>query len=448
MISILKPSPFAEPIQEPARIQEEYRHWRFRVCYSIFIGYAIFYFTRKSFTFAMPFLSEDLGYSKGDLGILASTLYIAYGISKFASGVMCDRSNPRYFMAIGLMMTGVLNILFGFSSSLWLLTLLWGLNGWFQAWGWPAATKLLTNWYAQSERGLWYSFCSTSHNVGGALIPILAVYCAGHFGWRYAMFVPGVISIVLGFFLINRLRDIPQTLGLPPIEEFKDPHNSKNKSAQSSKQVILKVSDILFKQVLNNKYIWVLSVSYFFVYVVRTALNDWGAWYLMDIKGYEKVAAAWGITWFEIGGIVGMLIAGWASDYFFRSKRVPSMVICAIGMIASVYLIWSTPIASVYLDYLYFAALGMFVFGPQMLAGLAAAELVDGGAASASNGFVGTLGYFGAAAAGYPIGKITDLWGWSGFFFSLVVCSVIVMALLFPLWQVKRPVVATAEQPA
>ena len=102
----------------PPEVHEAYRHWRFRIFLSIYLGYATFYFTRKSFTFAMPALMDDLGFSKSDLGFLASILYISYGISKFMSGVLSDRYNPRYFMSVGLIFTGVFNLLFGASSSL------------------------------------------------------------------------------------------------------------------------------------------------------------------------------------------------------------------------------------------------------------------------------------------------------------------------------------------
>ncbi len=56
-----------------------------------------------------------------DVGILGTLFYITYGCSKFVSGMISDRSNPRYFMGIGLVMTGIINILFGMSSSLWSL---------------------------------------------------------------------------------------------------------------------------------------------------------------------------------------------------------------------------------------------------------------------------------------------------------------------------------------
>ena len=69
-----------------------------------------------------------------DLGMLGSLLYITYGFSKFISGMLSDQSNPRFFMSIGLIITGVLNIFFGASSTFFLLALFWGLNGLFQGW--------------------------------------------------------------------------------------------------------------------------------------------------------------------------------------------------------------------------------------------------------------------------------------------------------------------------
>ena len=115
-LDFLKPAAYLPVMSDQAQIQTDYKYWRMRICYSIFLGYAFFYFTRKSFTFAMPYIAADLGFSKSELGMLGSILYISYGFSKFLSGVLSDRSNPRYFMAVGLIATGFLNIFFGMSS--------------------------------------------------------------------------------------------------------------------------------------------------------------------------------------------------------------------------------------------------------------------------------------------------------------------------------------------
>ncbi|SQA99304.1 Regulatory protein uhpC [Cedecea neteri] len=70
-----------------------------------------------------------------DIGLLATLFYITYGLSKFFSGIVSDFSNARYFMGIGLIATGIVNILFGFSTSLWAFALLWALNAFFPGLG-------------------------------------------------------------------------------------------------------------------------------------------------------------------------------------------------------------------------------------------------------------------------------------------------------------------------
>lgn len=432
-LDFLKPAPYLPITKSEAEIAGSYRYWRMRICYSIFLGYALFYFTRKSFTFAAPALAAEFGFSKGELGLLGSILYLSYGISKFVSGVMSDRSNPRYFMATGLIITGILNIFFGMSSSFWLFALFWGLNGWFQAWGWPACCKQLNYWFAHSERGLWYGICSTSHNLGGALIPLLAGFCAVTFGWRYAMFVPAGCSILMGFILIERLRDVPRSLGLPTVEDYKN-NSIIAPEQQTTKHSSLSVKEILFKQVLNNKYVWIFSLSYFFVYVVRTAINDWTIFYLTEAKHMTDMIANSGVFWFEVGGFFGMIVAGWGSDYIWKGNRVPAMVLCALGLIFSLLGLMFVPPDHVFLDMFLLALIGAFVFGPQMIVGLAAAEFVDKRAAATSNGFAGTLGYFGAAFAGYPTGKMIDIWGWHGFFVAMLLSSAVIFIMLLPLW--------------
>lgn len=434
-LNILRPAPHLPEIKDPEEVKTQYQYWRIRTFYSMYIGYVFYYFTRKSFTFITPFLCTDLNFSKTDIGILASILSIAYGVSKFTSGILCDRSNPRYFMAIGLMLTGVCNILFGFSSSLIALALMWGLNGWFQGWGWPPCAKLMTHWFSRTERGTWWSACTTSHTIGGFLIAYLAAYCAQQYGWRVAMFVPGILCIGVGFFLLNRLRDVPESLGLPAIEKFKG--ESTEKLPIYSDVKMLSVRRILFDQVFKNKYVWILSSSYFFVYFIRNAVNDWGPLYLVETKGYTPLVAAGCISWFEVGGFFGMLLAGWGSDHWFKGRRVPFTVLSAIGLSVSLFVFWSLIPEYFILQASLVGLIGFFVFGPQMLIGLAAAECVDKNAASTANGFAGCIANIGAAVAGYPLMKMTDLLGWQAFMMSLVCCAIAIIIILVPIWSVR-----------
>ena len=125
VLDIFRPAPIVGEIQDQDVVKKQYKYWRLRTFYAMYIGYAFYYFTRKSFTFAMPAMQMDLGLSKFELGLLGSILSLSYGTSKFLSGILGDKANPRYFMSIGLILTGVFNFFFGMASTWWAFAVFW-----------------------------------------------------------------------------------------------------------------------------------------------------------------------------------------------------------------------------------------------------------------------------------------------------------------------------------
>lgn len=430
----LQPAPHLEEIKDSEQVKQKYKYWRFRIFYSMYFGYVFYYFTRKSFTFAAAAMKKDLGLDEVDIGLIGTVFALAYGLSKFTCGIISDKSNPRSFMGLGLFITGVCNVFFGFSSSLTWLLVFWGVNGWFQGTGWPPCARLLTHWYSQSERGTWWGLWNTSHNFGGALIPIVAAACAQWMGWRYALYIPGISGMLIGLMLLNRLRDTPQSLGLPSIEKF----SNEDTAVKGKVEKELSVKEILLKYVLTNRYIWILACSYFFVYVVRQSVNDWTFLYFTEIKGYSGVTAGSCVCWFEVGGFFGSLTAGWVSDKVFRGRRVPVNVVCCAGLAIAIFSLGLMKSHNVFLDSVLIFCTGFFVFGPQMLIGISAAELSHKKAAATATGFAGLFAYLGAAMAGMPLGYVIRDMGWPSFFLTLTLCGIIASMSLLPLWSVKK----------
>ena len=161
------------------------KQWKFRIIYSIYIGYAAYYLSRKAFTYVAPFLIINLSITKVEVGIVASILSLTYGTSKLISGILCDYFNSKHFLAFGLIATGLCTVLCGFSSSLHIFAILGGLNGWFQGFGWPACANLLTNYFNKKERGKWWSICSTAHTVGGGIVAYITVNYAKNYSMFY-----------------------------------------------------------------------------------------------------------------------------------------------------------------------------------------------------------------------------------------------------------------------
>ncbi len=434
-MSLLKFFKTADPIDEICDeevVKRTYRHWRLRIFLGMYVGYAFYYFTRKSLNFVLPSLMHDLNLTKVDVGIFGTIIYISYGLSKFLSGIISDRSNPRYFMSVGLIITGLLNIIFGFSSSMFLFSIIWFFNGMFQGWGWPPCARLLTHWYSQNERGSWWSLWSTSHNSGAALITVLCPFLAQYYGWRMGMFVPGVLSIGIGLWMMMTLRDTPQSLGLPPIERYR------KEDEKSGEERELSLRERLVEYVLNNRLIWLLSFSYFFVYIIRTVINDWGMFFLIELKHFSNIAAGTALFWFEAGGFLGILLAGIGSDRFYQGRRIPISVLFSLGVLAGLALLWSCPSNGYLMASAGMFVIGFFIFGPQMLIGIAAAELSHKKAAGTATGFAGWFGYAGAACGAAPFGALSHHFGWSGVFLALTLSSVLAAVLLLPMWSIKK----------
>ena len=435
LLKFLKSAPHLPEMVDQAEIKAKYKYWRIRVMYSMFLGYTFYYFTRKSFTAAMPGIMADLHLDKAELGIMGTVLALSYGLSKFFSGVISDQSNPRYFMAIGLIITGILNIFIGMSSSLWFFVGFWALNGLFQGFGWPPCVKLLSNWYSHSERGSWWSSWAISQNIGAIVGPLVVCFFLEYYGWRVAMFAPGVLCILGGFFLINRLADVPQSLGLPPIEKFRNDYADQSKKDSEEK---VSTSKELMMSVLKNKYIWMLAFAYFFIYFIRTGIGDWTTLFMMESKGYSYVGAVSFVAILEIGGFCGMLSAGWMSDRLFKARRGPVNALYAIVLFLAILCFWYIPGGYDWLSSAMMFIIGFAIFGPQMLIGVAVAELAHKNASATATGVAGWIAYIGSAVAGFPLGKLIDHLGWEGFFWAMVVGSAIPMLLLLPLWSVTR----------
>jgi len=114
MWSILDPA-LPQPALSAERIDPENRRLRWRVFAGIFIGYAAYYLVRKNFALAIPDILKDYPqYTKAQLGTAMTGLSIAYGMSKFLMGSVSDKSNPRWFLPLGLLLSCAVLLVFGF----------------------------------------------------------------------------------------------------------------------------------------------------------------------------------------------------------------------------------------------------------------------------------------------------------------------------------------------
>jgi OPA family glycerol-3-phosphate transporter-like MFS transporter len=431
VIDFFRPAPAAPPLP-PDRIDAEYRRLRWQVFVGIFVGYAGFYLVRNNFALAMPaILKAHPEFTKTQLGWAMTGLLTAYGLSKFFMGSVSDRSNPRWFMATGLLLSSAITFAFGvvpgLYGSLLAIVALQALNGWCNGMGWPPCGKTMVHWWSPRERGRIVAVWNCAHNFGGAGIAIFGTWAVAHFGhWGGTFWFNAAIAAGVAVLIALLLRDTPQSCGLPPIEQFKDDYPP-GYSAAHERTFTFK--EIFLSYVLNNRFLWFIAIANAFVYFVRFGVVNWIPTYLQTAKGFDFKASGLAWTAFELAGIPGTILCGWLSDRVFKARRAPATILFMALTLVGLVVYALNGRGPLWIDIASLIAIGFFIYGPIMMIGLHALDLVPKKAAGTAAGFTGLFGYFfGSAPSGAGVGWIAERFGWGGVFATMVGCCVLTMA--------------------
>ncbi|KAK1860489.1 hypothetical protein I4F81_003078 [Pyropia yezoensis] len=395
------------------------------------LAYAVYYLCRFSFGYSAPAMRADPSLvpplTMTAIGAITSAFPAVYGVAKLFTGVVADNFSPRAILAGGLFATAAANVAFAAGGSVGWFVPVWALNGAVNSVGFPACARLLANWFGPAERGTWWGLLNVSLNVGGFLAPLVSGGAAAAWGWRAGLLVPAAIAAAVGVLVLLAVADAPAVAGF------------------------------LYRGVICAPGIKNLAASYFFVYIIRQSLTSWAIFYLLDTKVVATLAAASArVSGFELGGLAGSITAGAASDALIRARpsmpavgaRVTVMLVYLAGLAAAVAAFLAVPpgLAGGAAQWVAFAAVGLFLYGPQLLTGLAGAECVDDRYAGTSNGFLGCVAYGGATLAGLPVTLAVRAWGWGPFWVGLCGCVVANAAVLAPLLRLRsRQQVRVAE---
>ena len=190
--------------------------------------------------------------------------------------------------------------------------------------------------------------------------------------------------------------------------------------------------------VFGNPLIWILAFANFFVYIVRFSVLDWGPTLLSQSKGVSMSHAGWLVAMFEIAGIVGMLVAGWATDRFLGGRAHRTCVFCMAGAALFIFLFWQLPVgAPLWLTFLFLMMAGFCIYGPQALIGIAAANIATKRAAATAGGFCGLFGYGSTIVSGWGLGMLVQYTDWSIALYTLVGMALVGTAIFAAAWKAK-----------
>lgn len=431
-------------LTDQREIDRQYRGNRLSVMLAITLGYGIAYTCRLGLSVVKKPLIDSGLMSASDLGIIGAGLFYAYGLGKLTNGFLSDHANIKRFFAVGVLGSAFINLTMGRSDLLWVWVALWALNGWFQGFGAPSSAVALANWFSNRERGRMYGIWSTAHAFGEGLTFSGSMTLVSLFGWQAGFWGPGVICIFVAVAIYFTLQDRPETLGLPPVADWKNDHGAPATDQEGAPLDTGKAQKLIFR----IPAIWILGLASATMYMTRYAINSWGILYLQEARGYADKEAGYLLGLSAIVGIMGCVAYGFISDNLFRARRPPVTLAFGIVEIASLFMIFYIPPGHPVLFTVAFVIYGFTLSGIlAALGGLFAIDIVPKRAAGAVMGFIGVFSYLGAGIQDQISGILieqgtTMVEGVLYYDFSSVVifwigASIVSLILAASLWRTK-----------
>ena len=399
------------------KIEGTYKRLRMQTFLAATFGYALYYVCRLSMgVMKQPLIDAGL-LNATQLGIIGACLYWSYAICKLVSGFLADSSNIKRFMALGLIVSVLMNFVMGIlgvsaqnggiaNTMLFIaFGVCWAINGGAQSLGAPPAIISLSRWFPLRIRGTFYGFFSSSHNIGEGLSFVFVGMLVSALGWKWGFFGAALAGVVGVAIILLFLHNSPESKGLPPIEilsgeaEEKEMLTPEQKCAQTRR---------MQAAVIRNPGVWILAGASAFMYMSRYAINEWGTIFLQEAKGYDLAGAAAIIGINPIFGIIGTVVSGWLSDVLFRGdRRYPALVAGVLEAVSLALFLFGGPSKwlNVLAMILFGIAIGVLI---SFVGGLMAIDLVPREATGATLGIMGLMSYAAAGLQNVVTGVILD----------------------------------------
>lgn len=392
----------------------------------LWLTYGSFYFCRSNISAALPGIQSELGFTKADLGWVLASFKAAYAVGQIVNGQLAERVSARVLLAIGMFASAGLSVLFGFGGAVSFWLFVWASNGYAQALGWTPTMRVASSWIPPADRGLSFGILGTGYQVTAAITLVVSGFAADRWGWRWAMWLPAIFFALAAVHMLVLLREAPSTDG------------GASEAAPAMAPVKLSAVEAVVATV-GNAPLWLLALSLGLLNATRYGFLDWGLSHVKEMQATGVGAAALKYAILPIGGVVGALLSGWASDRFVGGRRAP--IVCGLLVTLGVLTLGYQQVVSrstvAVVVVLFFV--GVCVFGAQvLLVGAFPVDLAKPGTGAASVGLVNSMGYAGAAVGDVLTGALVDRYGWRTAILGWAAYAFVAALLVAPLWNRRR----------
>ncbi|MCY3915097.1 MAG: MFS transporter [Chloroflexi bacterium] len=347
--------------------------------------YGLLYLGRVNISVVLPLLAIELDVSRAQVGVLGTVFFWTYAIGNFVNGELGSHVRPYRVIGVGLLVTAIVNLVFGFQTSLLLMLVLWGINGLAQSGGWPPIVRILAERLDPSRIKQVSTVIPFSYVIGTVVTwTLIGAISAGE-NWRLAFWLPGLILLLTAALWWKGGIDAPTT-------------DSKGVRLST---IMAEARGVAFAMV-------VAALAGF----VRNGTLIWLPTYILDSEliAENLVGAVAAIT--QLVAIPGILLA---RHSVVRSNRVLFTAALLLGATGFAFLLLTLAVG---VSSIIVLCLAMMLLGGAF--GLVTTSmpliLAPPGRASSIAGTLNMMATLAGGLAGFSIGALVERSGWTGVF--------------------------------
>lgn len=390
---------------------------------SVGLLYTSFYMCRYNLPIANAAISEEFGFSKGQMGWIITTAFFAYACGQIINGLLTDYMGGKRAMLIGALGTIAMNFLFGVASFwgiLGLFVAIRGIDGYLQAFGAPGMVKINAAWFRPNERGRFAGIFGFMINAGRFAIGWLGPALLGGFlllgmwrippqHWRWVFWTPAMITAITATVMALITTDTPEEAGFPTV----------NPEEETGGQIRANVLDVL-KAITTNRVVWIIALAYACTGAVRQGVDQWFPRFMQDVHHVDLRSPQFQALVYLIPLVatLGSLASGYISDTLFRGRRAP--VAAALYFVETVVILTAAQFHSANAAIFFLVLISFTANSTHSILGTAAAMDIGGARmAGFASGVIDSFQYFGGSLAGLLLGKLLDQsWNWYFYFMA------------------------------
>lgn len=361
-------------------------------------------------------MESVLGYSRFTLGLIAGAFSFSYAVGQFVNGQLADNLGAKKLIITGLALSAIMNMFFGFTDMLILLTVIWSINGYAQSTGWPSVVKIIRNWFRSDVLGSIGGLFGSCFLVGNMIAWSMLGWILAGFGWRAVFWIPPLPLIMIALLFYLCVEDKPK--GHKVVNETDTP-------------------GVKFRllHILSSRRLITVAVVYTLLQFVRAGFTLWAPSYLFETYSLSLDVASYVASVIPLGGIMGSVISGWLSDRMKKLGRTFIILVLILFLSLLISTLYNAASYGLQVGIILLLLSGFALYAPHVIiVAVVPMEQKESYGVAGVAGFIDGMGYMGLMFAAPFIGWIVDMHGWNGVVTFWLTSSLAAALLMFTLW--------------